>query len=86
MDDYRWQLAEHSLQTQCKCHGVSGKIIQFKNVNFIFLKTLLIIGSCQVKTCWRSLPSVAEIANRMKVREIVFFYKLFCSFIKNRFF
>ncbi|XP_046450778.1 protein Wnt-11b-2-like isoform X1 [Daphnia pulex] len=40
------KVAEQSLQTQCKCHGVSG--------------------SCQIKTCWRSLPPVGEIASRMK--------------------
>ncbi|KZS10925.1 protein Wnt-11b-2 isoform X3 [Daphnia magna] len=40
------KVAEQSLHTQCKCHGVSG--------------------SCQIKTCWRSLPPIGEIANRMK--------------------
>ncbi|EFX77586.1 secreted signaling protein-like protein WNT4 [Daphnia pulex] len=41
------KVAEQSLQTQCKCHGVSG--------------------SCQIKTCWRSLPPIGEIASRMKM-------------------
>jgi len=39
--------ADVGLQTQCKCHGVSG--------------------SCNVKTCWRALPTLGHIGQRLKV-------------------
>ncbi|XP_008933661.1 PREDICTED: protein Wnt-11b-like, partial [Merops nubicus] len=35
-----------SLDTKCKCHGVSG--------------------SCSVKTCWKGLPNLEEIASELK--------------------
>ncbi|XP_058704109.1 protein Wnt-11b-like, partial [Poecile atricapillus] len=37
-----------SLDTRCKCHGVSG--------------------SCSVKTCWKGLPDLGEIASDLKSR------------------
>nr|XP_014344527.1 PREDICTED: protein Wnt-11b-like [Latimeria chalumnae] len=37
-----------SLQTKCKCHGVSG--------------------SCSVKTCWRSLQDLGEVAEDLKAK------------------
>ncbi|XP_052529363.1 protein Wnt-11b-like [Tympanuchus pallidicinctus] len=40
------QVLSESLDTKCKCHGVSG--------------------SCSVKTCWKALPSLAEIASELK--------------------
>ncbi|NXA45783.1 W11B2 protein, partial [Nothocercus julius] len=40
------QVLSDSLETKCKCHGVSG--------------------SCSVKTCWKGLPSLGEIASDLK--------------------
>lgn len=43
---YPLQVLSDSLDTKCKCHGVSG--------------------SCSVKTCWKGLPNLAEIASDLK--------------------
>nr|XP_009927763.1 PREDICTED: protein Wnt-11b-like [Haliaeetus albicilla] len=40
------QVLSDSLDTKCKCHGVSG--------------------SCSVKTCWKGLPNLDEIASDLK--------------------
>ena len=40
------QVVSDSLDTKCKCHGVSG--------------------SCSVKTCWKGLPDLEEIASDLK--------------------
>lgn len=40
------QVVSDSLDTKCKCHGVSG--------------------SCSVKTCWKGLPKLEEIASDLK--------------------
>ncbi|NXV80640.1 WN11B protein, partial [Atlantisia rogersi] len=40
------QVLSNSLDTKCKCHGVSG--------------------SCSVKTCWKGLPDLDEIASALK--------------------
>ncbi|NXS52603.1 WN11B protein, partial [Brachypteracias leptosomus] len=40
------QVVSDSLDTRCKCHGVSG--------------------SCSVKTCWKGLPDLEEIASDLK--------------------
>ncbi|XP_047932191.1 protein Wnt-11b-like [Anser cygnoides] len=40
------QVLSDSLDTKCKCHGVSG--------------------SCSVKTCWKGLPGLGEIASELK--------------------
>ncbi|NXD80897.1 WN11B protein, partial [Halcyon senegalensis] len=40
------QVVSDSLDTKCKCHGVSG--------------------SCSVKTCWKGLPNLDEIASDLK--------------------
>lgn len=40
------QVLSDSLDTRCKCHGVSG--------------------SCSVKTCWKGLPGLGEIASELK--------------------
>uniref|UniRef100_A0A8D2N5I0 Protein Wnt n=1 Tax=Zonotrichia albicollis TaxID=44394 RepID=A0A8D2N5I0_ZONAL len=42
------QVLSDSLDTRCKCHGVSG--------------------SCSVKTCWKGLPDLGEIASDLKSR------------------
>ncbi|XP_017597298.1 PREDICTED: protein Wnt-11b-like [Corvus brachyrhynchos] len=42
------QVLRDSLDTRCKCHGVSG--------------------SCSVKTCWKGLPDLDEIASDLKSR------------------
>ncbi|NWT86493.1 W11B2 protein, partial [Lanius ludovicianus] len=42
------QVLRDSLDTRCKCHGVSG--------------------SCSVKTCWKGLPELDEIASDLKSR------------------
>lgn len=42
------QVLRDSLDTRCKCHGVSG--------------------SCSVKTCWKGLPELGEIASDLKSR------------------
>ncbi|RZC41025.1 Wnt-11b-1-like, partial [Asbolus verrucosus] len=39
------RIIKESLQTQCKCHGVSG--------------------SCNIKTCWKGLPPMIEIGQRL---------------------
>ncbi|NXS00263.1 W11B2 protein, partial [Oxylabes madagascariensis] len=43
-----WVVLSDSLDTRCKCHGVSG--------------------SCSVKTCWKGLPDLGEIASDLKSR------------------
>lgn len=43
---FLFQIVRSSIQTDCKCHGVSG--------------------SCNVKTCWRALPRLREIGERLK--------------------
>ncbi|PKU29314.1 protein wnt- hypothetical protein [Limosa lapponica baueri] len=40
------EVLSDSLDTKCKCHGVSG--------------------SCSVKTCWKGLPNLDEIASDLK--------------------
>ncbi|KFP87450.1 Protein Wnt-11b, partial [Acanthisitta chloris] len=40
-----------SLDTKCKCHGVSG--------------------SCSVRTCWKGLPNLEEIASELKAKYLV---------------
>uniref|UniRef100_A0A8C6ZTJ0 Protein Wnt n=1 Tax=Nothoprocta perdicaria TaxID=30464 RepID=A0A8C6ZTJ0_NOTPE len=42
------QVLSDSLETKCKCHGVSG--------------------SCSVKTCWKGLRSLADIASDLKAK------------------
>ncbi|XP_057243141.1 protein Wnt-11b-like, partial [Malurus melanocephalus] len=42
------QVLRDSLDTRCKCHGVSG--------------------SCSVRTCWKGLPDLGEIASDLKSR------------------
>ncbi|GIX97389.1 protein Wnt-11 [Caerostris darwini] len=43
---FDFQAVRSSLQTDCKCHGVSG--------------------SCNIKTCWKALPRLSEIGERLK--------------------
>lgn len=56
---------------QCRCHGVSGIIINCLDFFFSFSLNCCFFdygetGSCELKTCWRTMPTFAQVGDYLK--------------------
>jgi len=54
------QVVEQSLYKKCKCHGVSRLRILFIN------HKMYLFSSCDVKTCWYTLPPLEHVVAILK--------------------